>query len=126
MKKEKVVSLEIDLEVEKQKAESAVEVRKVSQAALDVAQDNYAEVQSVVELLVNNSEWLRQYGIAHVANAVLNSVELHQTVAALTVAVATWVIAKGAWNVQLMLAALKMKWYTSHCFVNAEVEKGFA
>ncbi|KAJ0789447.1 hypothetical protein HanPI659440_Chr05g0203661 [Helianthus annuus] len=34
---EKVDSLEIDLEAEKQKAESVVEARKVSQAALDVA-----------------------------------------------------------------------------------------
>ncbi|KAJ0577315.1 hypothetical protein HanPSC8_Chr05g0210721 [Helianthus annuus] len=73
---EKVDSLEIDLEAEKQKAESVVEARKVSQAALDVAYDNYAEVQAVVEHLVNDSEWLQQYGIAYVANAVLNSVEL--------------------------------------------------
>ncbi|KAM0009888.1 hypothetical protein Hdeb2414_s0007g00239571 [Helianthus debilis subsp. tardiflorus] len=86
---DKVDSLEIDLEAEKQKAKSAVEARKVSQAALDVAQDNYAEVQLVVKPLVNNSKWLRQYEIAHVANAVLNSVGLDQTMVALTVAAAT-------------------------------------
>ncbi|MFS7950296.1 hypothetical protein Hanom_Chr07g00581601 [Helianthus anomalus] len=45
---EKVDSLEIDLEAEN-KAESAIESRNVSQAALDVAPDNYAKMQPIVE-----------------------------------------------------------------------------
>ncbi|MFS7967036.1 hypothetical protein Hanom_Chr09g00781001 [Helianthus anomalus] len=78
---EKVDSLEIDVEAEKERAESAIEAHNVFQAALDVAWDNYTEIQSV-----NNSECLQQYGISYVANAFLNSVELDQTVAALIVA----------------------------------------
>ncbi|MFS7944139.1 hypothetical protein Hanom_Chr06g00508571 [Helianthus anomalus] len=83
---EKVDSLEIDFQAENKKAENAIEACKFCQAALDVAQDNYPEVQSVVVPLVNNSEWLQQYRIANVANAVLNFVELDKTVAALTIA----------------------------------------
>ncbi|MFS7895575.1 hypothetical protein Hanom_Chr00s003057g01708371 [Helianthus anomalus] len=52
----RVESLEIDLEAEKLKAKSADKARKVIQAALDVAKDNYAEVQSTIEPLVNNLE----------------------------------------------------------------------
>ncbi|KAJ0744787.1 hypothetical protein HanPI659440_Chr10g0391631 [Helianthus annuus] len=63
--KQKGESLEIDLTTERVKAESAEEARKVSQAALNVAQDNYAEVQSTVEPLINNLDWLQNYGIVH-------------------------------------------------------------
>ncbi|KAF5813807.1 hypothetical protein HanRHA438_Chr03g0113981 [Helianthus annuus] len=58
VEKQKVESLEIDLDAEKLKSESAEEARKVTQAYLDVAQDNYAEVQATVEPFVNNLEWL--------------------------------------------------------------------
>ncbi|MFS7918914.1 hypothetical protein Hanom_Chr03g00206781 [Helianthus anomalus] len=61
---EKVESLEIDLEAEKHKIKAADEVRKLTQEALDVAQISYAEF----------------------ASAVLNSIELDQSVAVLTVA----------------------------------------
>ncbi|KAJ0604787.1 hypothetical protein HanRHA438_Chr02g0067441 [Helianthus annuus] len=84
--KRKAESLEIDLEAERIKSESAEEASKVIQAALDVAQDNYDEVQATVEPFVNNLEWLQQYGIVHAANSVLNSIELDRVVAALTIA----------------------------------------
>ncbi|KAJ0540799.1 hypothetical protein HanRHA438_Chr09g0377341 [Helianthus annuus] len=83
---EKNKSLKVDLEVERVTAETAEEAHKVSQAGLNVAQENYAQTQSMIEPLVNNSEWLQHYGIAYAANAVLNSIELDQTVAALTIA----------------------------------------
>ncbi|KAM0027471.1 hypothetical protein Hdeb2414_s0019g00540611 [Helianthus debilis subsp. tardiflorus] len=49
------------------------------------AERECAEAQVILETLRDNSLWLQQQGIVHVANAVLNSVELDQTVAALTV-----------------------------------------
>ncbi|KAM0017748.1 hypothetical protein Hdeb2414_s0027g00691531 [Helianthus debilis subsp. tardiflorus] len=84
--KQKGKSLEIDLMAERVKAESAKEARKVSQAALNVAQDNYVEVQSTMEPLINNLDWLQNYGIAHIANSILNSAELDGAVVALIVA----------------------------------------
>ncbi|MFS7893787.1 hypothetical protein Hanom_Chr00s001107g01674271 [Helianthus anomalus] len=79
-------SLEIYLEAEKLKSESVEEAHKVSQTALNVAQDNYAEVQTTIEPLFNNLDWLQNNGIVHVANSILNSAELDRAVAALTVA----------------------------------------
>ncbi|MFS7892063.1 hypothetical protein Hanom_Chr00s000494g01646021 [Helianthus anomalus] len=122
---EKVDSLEIDFKVEKLRADGAVEAREISQ-------DNYAEIQSTVEPLVNNLEWLQQYGIAHisyllflfVANAMLNLAELDQTVAALTVAARHMGHCEGytecASHVE---ATLKVKWDNSHCSTSAELEK---
>ncbi|KAJ0694650.1 hypothetical protein HanPI659440_Chr15g0611221 [Helianthus annuus] len=40
----------------------------------------------MLETLVNNPVWLQHHGIIHVANVVLNSVEIDETVAALMVA----------------------------------------
>ncbi|KAJ0821503.1 hypothetical protein HanPSC8_Chr16g0721001 [Helianthus annuus] len=111
----KAESLEIDLEAEKQKAETADEARKVTQVALDIAQDNYAEVQSTFEPLVNNLEWLQQYGVAHAANAVLNSIELDQSVAALTVATRHMGHRDGYIEcVSHVEAMLKVKWDDRH------------
>ncbi|MFS7964008.1 hypothetical protein Hanom_Chr08g00745051 [Helianthus anomalus] len=99
---------------------------QISQAALDVARDNYAEIKSVVKPLVNNSEWLQWYGIAHVTNAVLNLVELDQTVVAFIVAARHMDHREGytecASHVE---AALKFKWDNSHCSTSAEVETIF-
>ncbi|KAJ0596417.1 hypothetical protein HanRHA438_Chr04g0167661 [Helianthus annuus] len=86
LKSKKGESLEIDLTTERVKAKSAEEARKVCRAALNVAQDNYSEVQSIVEPLINNLDWLQNYGIAHIANSILNSAELYRVVVALTVA----------------------------------------
>ncbi|KAM0069572.1 hypothetical protein Hdeb2414_s0001g00003191 [Helianthus debilis subsp. tardiflorus] len=65
---------------EKVKAETAEEACKVSQTALNVAQENYAEVQSTVEPLITDLGWLQHYGIA---NSILNDTELDRAVAVL-------------------------------------------
>ncbi|MFS7945149.1 hypothetical protein Hanom_Chr06g00520761 [Helianthus anomalus] len=84
-------SLEIDLEAEKVRADTAeeakkavVEARDISTSALNVAQNNYAEAQSIMDTLVSESEWIRNRGVAAIANSVLNATELDQAVAALT------------------------------------------
>ncbi|MFS7937927.1 hypothetical protein Hanom_Chr05g00433511 [Helianthus anomalus] len=84
--KQKTDSLEVDLAVEKVKAESAEEARKVSLAALNLAQENYVEVQSTVEPLLTDPEWMQNYGVAHIANSILNATELDKAVVALTMA----------------------------------------
>ncbi|MFS7981506.1 hypothetical protein Hanom_Chr10g00951731 [Helianthus anomalus] len=84
--KQKGKSLEIDLMAERVKAESAKEARMVSQMALNVAQDNYVEVQSTMGPLINNLDWLQNYGIAHISNSIFNSAELDGAVVALIVA----------------------------------------
>ncbi|KAM0043648.1 hypothetical protein Hdeb2414_s0010g00343731 [Helianthus debilis subsp. tardiflorus] len=84
-------SLEIDLEAEKVKAETtegakraAVEVCDISTYALNVAQNNYAEAQTIVDTLVSESEWMRNRGVAAITNSILNATELDEAVAALT------------------------------------------
>ncbi|KAJ0539048.1 hypothetical protein HanHA300_Chr08g0281861 [Helianthus annuus] len=71
---EKSESLEIDLAAEKVKADTAEEARKateeasnISTSALNVAQNNYAEAQSIVDTFVSESEWMRNHGIAAVS-----------------------------------------------------------
>ncbi|KAM0035838.1 hypothetical protein Hdeb2414_s0015g00451251 [Helianthus debilis subsp. tardiflorus] len=88
---EKNEPLEIDLEAEKVKAEIAEEARKAAEearqiktSALNVAQTYYAEAQSIVDTLIAESEWMRNHGVAAVANSILNATELDQAVAALT------------------------------------------
>ncbi|MFS8025218.1 hypothetical protein Hanom_Chr16g01472391 [Helianthus anomalus] len=118
-------SLEIDLTAERVKAESAEEARKVSQAALNVAQDNYAEVQATIEPLINNLDWLQNYGIAHIMNSILNSIELDRAVAALTVA--SRVVGHCAGDVectQHVETAFDAQWGTCHCSVNEQTEEG--
>ncbi|KAM0071735.1 hypothetical protein Hdeb2414_s0001g00028601 [Helianthus debilis subsp. tardiflorus] len=88
---EKSESLEIDLAAEKVRADTAEEARKVAEegrnistSALNVAQNNYAEAQSIVDTLVSESEWMRNRGVAAAANSILNATELDQAVAAPT------------------------------------------
>ncbi|KAJ0777131.1 hypothetical protein HanPSC8_Chr02g0063141 [Helianthus annuus] len=77
-------SLEINLAAEKVKAETVDDARRVRQAALNVAQENYAEAQSTVEPLITDLGWLQHYGVAYVVNSILNATELDRAVAALT------------------------------------------
>ncbi|MFS7912594.1 hypothetical protein Hanom_Chr02g00131791 [Helianthus anomalus] len=79
-------SLEINLAAEKVKAETMEEAHKVRQVALNVAQENDVEVQSKVEPLITDLGWLQHYGVAYVANSILNATELDRAVAALTMA----------------------------------------
>ncbi|MFS7997305.1 hypothetical protein Hanom_Chr12g01140151 [Helianthus anomalus] len=67
---DKSESLEIDLDAEKAKAASAEEAkqkaeeaRNVSTAALNVAQNNYSEAQSIVNTLVSEAEWMHGRGV---------------------------------------------------------------
>ncbi|KAM0028498.1 hypothetical protein Hdeb2414_s0018g00514631 [Helianthus debilis subsp. tardiflorus] len=64
-------SLEIDLEAERVKAataeeakQRAEEARDISTSALNVAQNNYAKAQGIVDTLVSESEWMRNRGVA--------------------------------------------------------------
>ncbi|KAJ0441464.1 hypothetical protein HanIR_Chr16g0798051 [Helianthus annuus] len=84
--KQKTDSLEIDLTAERVKAETAEEARQVSLASLNLAQENYAEVQSTVEPLLSDRECMKNFDIAHIANSILNATELDKAVAALTMA----------------------------------------
>ncbi|KAJ0726452.1 hypothetical protein HanPI659440_Chr12g0470511 [Helianthus annuus] len=87
---EKNESLEIDLEAEKSKATTAEEAKRqaeeartISSSALNGAQNNYAEVQGVVDTLALEAEWLRSRGLVLMANSILNAGELDGTVVAL-------------------------------------------
>ncbi|MFS7946515.1 hypothetical protein Hanom_Chr06g00537161 [Helianthus anomalus] len=68
---EKSESLEIDLVAEKVRVDTAKEARKaaeeactISTLALNVAQNNYAEAQYIVDTLVSESELMRNHGVA--------------------------------------------------------------
>ncbi|KAF5813905.1 hypothetical protein HanXRQr2_Chr03g0104291 [Helianthus annuus] len=83
-------SLEIDLEAEKGKVASveeamqkAEEARNVSTSALNVAKNNYSEVQGIVDTLASEAEWMRGRGIILMANSILNASELDGAVGAL-------------------------------------------
>ncbi|XP_035830832.1 myosin-6-like [Helianthus annuus] len=87
---DKSESLEIDLEAEKSKAASAEEARQkaeearaISSSTLNVAQNNYAEVQRIVDTLASEAEWMRGRGLVLMANSILNAGELDGVVAAL-------------------------------------------
>ncbi|KAM0007928.1 hypothetical protein Hdeb2414_s0127g00805561 [Helianthus debilis subsp. tardiflorus] len=78
--------MEIDLTAEKVKAETAEEAHKVSLAALNVAQENYAEVQSTMGPLISDLEWMQHHEVVYIANSILNATELDRAVDALTMA----------------------------------------
>ncbi|MFS7952127.1 hypothetical protein Hanom_Chr07g00603271 [Helianthus anomalus] len=66
----KIESLEIDLEAERIKAATAEvakhkadEARDIRTSALNVAQNNYAEAQSIVHTLTSEVEWMRDRGV---------------------------------------------------------------
>ncbi|MFS7935501.1 hypothetical protein Hanom_Chr05g00404221 [Helianthus anomalus] len=87
---DKSESLDIDLEAERVKAataeeakQKADETRDISTSALNVAQNNYAEAQSIVDTLVFESKWLHNRGVVQIANSILNASKLDVVVAAL-------------------------------------------
>ncbi|MFS8019426.1 hypothetical protein Hanom_Chr15g01403631 [Helianthus anomalus] len=74
--KDRIESLEIDLEAERVKVDTAEETKKkveeardINTSTLNVAQNNYAEAQSIVETLI--------------ANSILNATEIDAVIAAL-------------------------------------------
>ncbi|KAJ0684355.1 hypothetical protein HanLR1_Chr11g0390311 [Helianthus annuus] len=118
-------SLEIDLTTEKVKVETTEEAHKVSQATLNVAQENYAEVQSTVEPLITDFGWLQHYGLAHIANSILNATELDRAVVALTM------VARAAGHhvgcvecAAHVEDALRTRFGTRHCSVSEGAEEG--
>ncbi|KAM0040445.1 hypothetical protein Hdeb2414_s0012g00393961 [Helianthus debilis subsp. tardiflorus] len=122
--KQKMQSLEIDLEAERVKAESADEACKISISALNVAQTNYTEAQSIVDTLLADSEWMQHHGVAHVANSILNATELDKVVAWLTM------VARAAGHragyvkcTQHVEEALKQHFGTRHCSVSDQAEE---
>ncbi|MFS7944520.1 hypothetical protein Hanom_Chr06g00513121 [Helianthus anomalus] len=83
-------SLEIDLEAERVKVataeeakQKADEARDISTSALNVAQNNYAKAQSIVDTLVFESEWMRNRGVVAIANSILNATKMDEVVATL-------------------------------------------
>ncbi|KAJ0702232.1 hypothetical protein HanPI659440_Chr14g0527051 [Helianthus annuus] len=83
-------SLEIDLEAEKVKADTAKETKKkaeeardISTSALNVVQNNYVEAQTIVDMLVSESEWMHNRGIVKIANSILNATEMDEAVSVL-------------------------------------------
>ncbi|KAF5788872.1 hypothetical protein HanXRQr2_Chr09g0364211 [Helianthus annuus] len=87
---DKSESLEIDLEAEMGKAGSAEEARQkaeearaISSTVLNVAQNNYAEAQGIVDMLVSKAEWMRGRRVVLMASSILNAGELNGAVAAL-------------------------------------------
>ncbi|KAJ0526839.1 hypothetical protein HanHA300_Chr09g0327621 [Helianthus annuus] len=87
---DKSESSEIDLEAERSTVASAEdarqkaeEARAISSSALNVAQNNYAEVQGIVDTLSAEAEWMRGRGLMLMANSILNAGELDGTVATL-------------------------------------------
>ncbi|KAJ0525416.1 hypothetical protein HanRHA438_Chr09g0391521 [Helianthus annuus] len=113
---EKNESLEIDLVAEKVKADTAEEARKAAEearkintSALNVAQTNYAEAQSIV------------------ANSILNATELDKAVAALTDVVRA-VGHRGGYLecTQHVEEALKQHFRTRHCSVTDQADEMLA
>ncbi|KAM0064202.1 hypothetical protein Hdeb2414_s0003g00100101 [Helianthus debilis subsp. tardiflorus] len=52
------------------------DVRDISTSALNVAQNNYAKSQGIVDALVSEAEWIRGRGVVLMANSILNASEL--------------------------------------------------
>ncbi|MFS7905500.1 hypothetical protein Hanom_Chr01g00048441 [Helianthus anomalus] len=123
--RQKSDSLEIDLTAEKVKAKTAEVAHQVSHVALNMAQENYAEVLSTVEPLITDLGWMQHYGVAHIANSILNVTELYLVMVALTMAARAAGHHVGyvecATHVE---KALCTQFGTRHCSVNEGAEEG--
>ncbi|KAF5755715.1 hypothetical protein HanXRQr2_Chr17g0805881 [Helianthus annuus] len=127
---DKSESLEIDLEAEKVKAttaeeakQKAEEVRDISTTALNVAQNNYSEAQSIVDTLVSEADWLRGKGIFLMANSILNAGELDKAVA--TLIDASHAVGHRGGYLECTQHATEMlgqEFDTSHCSVTDQAE----
>ncbi|KAJ0702833.1 hypothetical protein HanPI659440_Chr14g0544141 [Helianthus annuus] len=117
-------SLEIDLEAERVKAKTAEEEKKkadeardISTSAVNVAQNNYAEAQTIVDTLVSESEWMRSRGVAAIANSILNATELDGAVATLIDASRAVRHRGGYLECAQHMEAFGQQFYTHHCSV---------
>ncbi|MFS7906657.1 hypothetical protein Hanom_Chr01g00061831 [Helianthus anomalus] len=73
----------------------------------------------VLQPLINNLDWLQNYGIAHIANYILNYIELDQAVVALNISFG--VVGHRAGYVECTMhveTAFDTQWGTRHCSVN--------
>ncbi|MFS7929373.1 hypothetical protein Hanom_Chr04g00331791 [Helianthus anomalus] len=131
---EKNESLEIDLVAEKVKADTAEEVRKeaeqarkISISALNDAQTNYAATQTIVDTVLSDSKWMREHGVAVVANSILKAIELHKPVVALTNDVHA-VVHRGGYLecTQHVEEELRQHFGTRHCTLTDQAEKMLA
>ncbi|KAJ0809883.1 hypothetical protein HanPI659440_Chr01g0020341 [Helianthus annuus] len=113
------------VEILQVKAKTAEAAHKVSHAALNMAQENYAEVQSTVEPLITDLGWMQHYGVVHIANTILNVTELYRVVVALTMVARVAGHHVGyvecATHVE---KALRTQFGTRHCSVNEGAEEG--
>ncbi|MFS7975861.1 hypothetical protein Hanom_Chr10g00885631 [Helianthus anomalus] len=107
-------SLEIDLEAERVKAATAEEAKQkaeeaqdISTSALNLAQNNYAEAQGIVDKLVSESEWMRNRGVVLIANSILNASEMDTDVAVL---------------IDASRPAFGQEFDTTHCSVTDQVD----
>ncbi|KAJ0693803.1 hypothetical protein HanPI659440_Chr15g0601431 [Helianthus annuus] len=89
-KDKELAAKDIDLDAERVKAETAEEAKKkakeardISTSALNVAQNDYAEAETIVDTLVSESKWMRSRGVAVIANSILIATELDEAVFAL-------------------------------------------
>ncbi|KAM0041028.1 hypothetical protein Hdeb2414_s0011g00361431 [Helianthus debilis subsp. tardiflorus] len=90
---------------------------------MNVAQDNYVEVQATVEPFINDLGWLQHYGVAHIANSILNANELDRAVAELTVASrAAGHRASYMECVAHVEEYLHTQWGTCHCSVSERAD----
>ncbi|KAM0064619.1 hypothetical protein Hdeb2414_s0003g00105121 [Helianthus debilis subsp. tardiflorus] len=127
----RIMNKDKDLAAKDVRADTAEEVRRaaeeacnISTSALNVAQNNYAEAQSIVDTLVSESEWVRNHGVAVVANSILNAIELDQEVAALTDVVRA-VGQRGGYLecAQHVEEALGQQFGTRHCSVTDQADE---
>ncbi|KAJ0532081.1 hypothetical protein HanIR_Chr09g0392801 [Helianthus annuus] len=84
----------------RQKAEEA---RAISSTVLNVAQNNYAEAQGIVDMLVSKAEWMRGRRVVLMASSILNAGELNGAVAALIDASRPIGHRRGFWSLRSML-----------------------
>ncbi|KAM0004225.1 hypothetical protein Hdeb2414_s0250g00847901 [Helianthus debilis subsp. tardiflorus] len=131
----KVEDVEADKErVERVKAataeeakQKANEAREISTSALNVAQNNYAKAQSIVDTLVSESEWLRSRGVVLIANSILNAFELDAAIAALIDA-SRAVGHRGGYLecAQHVKEAFRQEFDVSHCLVTDQTDAALA
>ncbi|MFS7953663.1 hypothetical protein Hanom_Chr07g00621281 [Helianthus anomalus] len=114
---EKNDSLEIDLAAEKVKVDTAKEARKISTSALNVAQTNYVEAQTIVDSLLSDSEWMREHGVATLDIAVVALTDVARAVGH-----------RGGYLecTQHVEEALKQHFGTRHCSVTDQVDEMLA
>ncbi|MFS8003091.1 hypothetical protein Hanom_Chr13g01209841 [Helianthus anomalus] len=86
------------------KVETAEATRRLTETEekLESSETAWVTTESLVEPLKNNMVWMQHHGIINVANSILNSIDLEQTVANLMVTCTTTALRKDMRNVPSM------------------------